>query len=94
MDWKLLIKDNEFAGGTVDTAIFVEPQSSSSFKVKADINLFKLINSLSIQELMEMLDNKDWTNIWEKSNLSIKLKPWYKAGDKVKKYPGYITFKP
>ncbi len=94
MDWEMLIKDQEFADGTVDSSLFIDKKSSSKIKVNANINLFRLINSLNLNELAGLIDNKNWMEIWEKSGLVIKLKPWYKSGDKIKKYPGYITLKP
>jgi hypothetical protein len=94
MEWKMFIKDEMFSEGTVDSAIFVEPKGKGHFWVKADINLFKLLNNISLPQLMNVLNDNDWQKVWEESELEIKLKPWYKSGSKVKKYPGYISFKP
>ena len=94
MEWKMLIKDEQFSEGSLDTTFFVEPKKRNSFKVKTDLNLFKLFSNISINELMTVLSDNDWKKVWERSDLEIKLKPWYKTGSKVKKYPGYITFKP
>ncbi len=94
MEWKMLIHDEQFSQGAVDSTFLVPPKKTGEFTMKANLNLFKLLNNISIGQLMNLLSENDWKKAWEESGLEIKLKPWYKTGGEIKKYPGYITIKP
>jgi hypothetical protein len=94
MEWKMYVKDELFSEGIVDTAIYVAPKKYTSFKINADIDLFTLLNNISIGAIMDLLSTNDWEKVWAESGLEIKIKPWYRLGDSVKKYPGYFTIKP
>jgi hypothetical protein len=91
MDWVLEMKENNLLNGTIDTPVIVPSKKSSDLKIKVSINIFKLINSGSLNDIINILQKNDWKDNWKKLGLKLKLKPWYLSGNKVLKYPGYIT---
>ncbi len=94
LEYKMLKDELEFAEGGIDSVFLVEPQSNTDVNINVNLNLFRLLKSVSFSGISELSTNPDWKNIWEKSGVIIKLRPWYKIGSKVRKYPGYITLRP
>jgi len=94
MDWKLLMKDVEYANGIIDNRVEVQPNSSKIFPVNADVDLLKVLQSESLAQILTVVFNIDDTEEVKKLGVELKIKPYYKSGAKLKKYPGYITLKP
>ena len=94
MEWKLLMKDVEYANGLIDNRVEVKPHSSKTFPVKADVDLLKVLQSESLPQILKVVFNINDVEEVKKLGIELKIKPYYKSGTKLKKYPGYISLKP
>lgn len=92
-EYKILIKDHELSSGIIDQPIEVKPKGGvTNVPVRLSSNIYPLLSDSKAQ--------KDLTDFFsvitdEKSNqksiLTIKIKPTIGVGNKLIKYPGYIT---
>lgn len=94
MDWKLFMKDVEYANGVIENRVEVKPYSSKTFPVKADVDLMKILQSESLVQILKVVFNINDIDAVKKLDIELKIKPYYKSGTKMKKYPGYISLKP
>lgn len=94
MEWKLFMKDVEYANGVIDDRVEVKPHSSKTFPVQADIDLLKVLQSESLPQILKVVFNINDVEEVKKLDIELKIKPYYKSGTKLKKYPGYISLKP
>ena len=94
MEWKLLMKQTEYANGSVTNRVEVEPYSKTVFPVNADIDLLKVLQSESLPEILNVVLNMDDTEAINKLGIEFKLKPYFKTSTGTIKYPGYINLKP
>jgi hypothetical protein len=94
MDWTAMLKEKELLSGYVEEAVVVPPSSSATFPVIADIDLMQLLQSESFQDIGAFVFGSKKKEELRKLGVSLKIKPYYKVGSTVKKYPGYITIMP
>ena len=94
LDWLLVMKGEELLSGTVNREVNVPPHESAEFPVMVHIDLFKLLRSKSLSHIMAFAFGKDQYEQLEKLGVEIKIKPYYRTGSGVKKYPGYLTVRP
>lgn len=94
MDWKLFMKDVEYANGIIDRRVEVKPYSTKIFPVKADVDLMKILKSESLPQILKVVFDINDIEAVKKLDIELKIKPYYKSGTKLKKYPGYISLKP
>ena len=94
MDWKLLQKDQVVASGQMNKPVEVAPHGKTSFDLEAEVNLSKILQLNSVDQIFSVLSGKMSPQIIKKLGLVIKLKPYYKLNGKVQKFPGYLTINP
>ncbi|MGX5691245.1 hypothetical protein [Arcticibacter tournemirensis] len=92
-EYKILIKNHELAGGLIDRAIKVEPNGGTTLvPIRISTNIYKaLSDSKAQQDIMDFLSAAGDEKSDKKSILTIKIKPTIGVGNKMIKYPGYIT---
>lgn len=94
MDWKFLMGETEYAAGSFDDRIEVEPYSKKVFKVKTQLNLLDVLNSGSLPQIIKVARNINDEEEIKKLDIKLKIKPYYKTSSGMKKLPTYITLKP
>jgi hypothetical protein len=94
MEWVLSLNDQIYADGMVDDRVEVRPYSSKIFKLRANVDLLKVLNSESLPQIIKVVTNINDAKELKKLGLELKIKPYYKSGANIKKYPGYISLKP
>jgi hypothetical protein len=94
MDWKILMKEEEMLSGMVDRAVEILPQSSTDFPVKMEVDLISLLQSESLPKIMAFVFGEKKREDLREIGVGIKIKPYYKSGSEIKKYPGYISINP
>jgi hypothetical protein len=94
MEWKLNMKDTQYATGVVENRVEVQPNSKTIFQVNTEIDLLKVLQSESLPQILQVVFNMDDYEQMKKLDLELKIKPYYKSGSGMKEYPGYITLRP
>jgi hypothetical protein len=94
LEWRLLMKSKEYANGTVDKEVVVEPHSKKEFLLKADVDFLAVLQSESLPQILNVVFNMDDREEIEKLGIELKIKPYYKSGEGIKAYPGFITIRP
>jgi len=94
MDWIFMKDEEEYARGVVDERVEVDPYKTKDFKVKADIDLKKILKLESLPQILNLVFNMKDPSVLSDMGIVLKIKPYYKSGSKVKKYPAYISLKP
>jgi hypothetical protein len=94
MEWKLNMKDTQYATGVVENRVEVQPNSKTVFPVTTEIDLMKVLQSESLPQILQVVFNMDDYEQMKKLDLELKIKPYYKSGSRMKEYPSYITLKP
>ena len=92
-EYKILLKDQELANGIVDRAIEVQPNGGvTTVPLKINANIYGLISdSKSQRAIADFFSGGSGSNSDKKSIVTIKIKPTIGMGNKLIKYPGYIT---
>lgn len=87
-EYKVLIKDTEILNGYYDRKISVPPNDSMVIPIKIDRDVYPLIANREHQAAVSGFLG----SAAEKSTaISLKIKPAFAVGDKMVKYPDYIT---
>lgn len=94
LEWKILMKGVEYANGIVDDRVELAPYATKVFQLKADVDLLKVLRSESLFNILKVVFNPDDQEQMKELGLELKIKPYYKSGLELKKYPGYISLKP
>ena len=94
MEWKAMLKDEELFSGYIEGEVVVLPNSATTFPVVASIDLMRLLQSDSFQEIGGFIFSPDKKAALRKIGATLKIKPYYKVGDNIQKYPGYLTIEP
>lgn len=94
MEWILLMNGVEYANGVIDDRVEVKPFSSKIFPVRADVDLMRVLESESLPQILKVVFNINDTEAFNKLGVELKIKPYYRSGTNLKKYPGYIILKP
>lgn len=94
MDWIAMLKEEELLSGYVPDEVIVPPNGSTTFPVVASIDLMRLLQSKSFQEIGNFVFSNDKKAEMREIGASLKIKPYYKVGDNIQKYPGYLTIQP
>ena len=90
MDWELYLKESLYSNGVISKPVEILPRQQTSFVVETNINLYQIIHSKSLMELLAIvIEKKDAINLSDLDAV-LKVKPWYLTGSSVKKYPGFI----
>jgi hypothetical protein len=91
LDWQLFLKDELYTTGIIDKPVNINPHDNTVFTVKTNINLYAIIHSKSLPEILALLITKNQSFNLSDLDASIKVKPWYRNGSSIKKYPGFIS---
>lgn len=94
MDWKLLQKQQIIASGELKNPVQVAGHGRSSFYLNAKLNLVKIFQLNSLDQILSVMSGNLDSKTLEKLGITIQLKPYYKLDGKIKKYPGYLTITP
>ncbi len=93
MDWEFYLKESLYSNGVISKPVEILPRQHISFVVETNINLYQIIHSKSLMELLAIvIEKKDAVNLSDLDAV-LKVKPWYLTGSSVKKYPGFIKIK-
>jgi len=93
MDWELYLKGELYSRGTINTPVEVLPQHKTTFDVITTFNLFEIIHSKSLPQLLQVIFQKDKSINLSDLDALLKVKPWYSTGSTVKRFPTYIKIK-
>lgn len=94
MDWKLFQKQQEIASGQLNKRVDVKGHGSTTFDLKADVNLAAVFKLNSVNQILNIMSGNLDSKTLQELQLTIQLKPYYKLGNKIKKYPDYLTITP
>ena len=94
LHWKLYMKDKEYGNGELDQYVEVLPRQSTDFNIIVDFDLLKLLASENLQSILDLVFDIENKEKLERLDIMLKVKPYYKAGDDIKEYPGYLTIRP
>jgi len=93
LDWEIYLKESLYSNGVISKPVEILPRQQTSFVVETNINLYQIIHSKSLMELLAIvIEKKDAVNLSDLDAV-LKVKPWYLTGSSVKKYPGFIKIK-
>ncbi len=94
MDWKLLQKQQVIASGKLEKPVVVKGHGRTAFELNAELNLATILRLNSMDQIMSVVSGNLDSGTLQKLGITIQLKPYYKLGDQVRKYPGYFTITP
>jgi len=91
-DYIILIKGQELAAGSVDRKISVEPGATTIIPVQINSNIYSFLsNGKIIEELVAFMGGTESGPGEKKGLITIKIRPSFMVGNKLIKYPGYIS---
>lgn len=90
LDWQLMLKENEFLNGNVNQQIEVQPNSMNILPINTNIDVLKLIDSKSLDQLLNFVFSKDKRLAFKDLGVGINVRPYYRLGTEVYKYPAYL----
>lgn len=91
-DYIILIKGQELAAGSVDRKISVEPGATTIVPVQINSNIYSFLsNGKIIEELVAFMGGTESGPGEKKGLITIKIRPSFMVGNKLIKYPGYIS---
>lgn len=92
-EYKILIKDQELASGLIDKAIAVQPNGGVlTVPIRINSNIYNLLTDSKAQrEVSDFFNSLTGGSGQTRSIVTIKIKPTIGVGNKLIKYPGYIT---
>lgn len=93
LSWQLFMKGEEYGSGQLDQYLEVMPGHPIDFTVFADFNLMKLLASENLQSVLDLALDIENREKFEKLEIVIKVKPYFKSGKTIKEYPGYIIIR-
>lgn len=91
LEWKALIDGNEVTQGVVEKRVEIAPNGgSSTIPVEVNVDVKKILTGESGKALMNLVANINGRGS-QPSEVSMKLSPSIKVGQRMLQYPGYIT---
>ncbi len=94
LDWQLYMKNERYGSGKLNRYVEVLPGRSTDFNVDVTFDLLKLVTSNDLQAILDLVMDIDNREKLQKLDIMLKVKPYYKSGDKVREYPGFLTIRP
>jgi hypothetical protein len=94
LQWQLLMKNEQYGSGKMNDYVEVLPSQSTVFPVVVNFDFLKLLQSESLQSIIDLaldIENKEKL---KKLDILLKVKPYYKSGNSIKEYPGYLNIRP
>ncbi len=91
-EYKILINNAELAQGLVSNEVNVAPGQSVVVPVNMDVNLYPFVsNSKVMGEISDFIRGGKNGSPEKKGILTLKIRPSFKVGNTLVKYPGFIT---
>lgn len=88
-DYIILFKGQELVNGTTDRRININPEETTVVPIMIRANIYSILSDKNTrQDIFSYLRGTDTA---KNSLISIKIRPSIRVGNKVIKYPGYIT---
>ncbi|MBL6944970.1 MAG: hypothetical protein ISR56_11470 [Bacteroidales bacterium] len=94
LQWQLLMKDEQYGGGKLNQYVEVLPGHTTNFPVHVEFNLLKLLASENLQSIINLVFDIENKEKLKKLDIVLKVKPYYKYGNSIREYPGYLTIRP
>jgi len=91
MEWKILMKEEDFLAGEINDYIEVQPNSSTVFPVHVDLDILQLFQSETLPQLLNFVFSDNKAEELKKMSVGIQIKPYYRVGSVIQKYPGYLN---
>jgi hypothetical protein len=91
-EYIVLIKGQELANGFVNQKVNVDPGGTTTVPVSVNSNIYSFLsNGKTMDEIIDFLKGAESGPSEKKGLVTIKIKPTIEVGNKLVKYPGYIT---
>jgi hypothetical protein len=91
-DYIILFKGQEIVNGTTDRLINIKPDETTIVPIMIRANIYSILSERNTrEEILSYLQGTSRTNNAQKSLISVKIRPSIRVGNKLIKYPGYIT---
>jgi hypothetical protein len=91
-DYIILFKGQEIVNGTTDRLINIKPDETTIVPIMIRANIYSILSERNTrEEILSYLQGTRRTNNAQKSLISVKIRPSIRVGNKLIKYPGYIT---
>lgn len=94
VQWRIMLKEKEFLSGMLDKSVEVHGNSQTVFPVKTDIDILKLAQSKSLNQVWDLVFATDKKKALQEMGVSFQIKPMYKVAGEVFEYPGFIAINP
>ncbi len=94
LDWQLYLKDEQYGSGKLNKYVEVLPGQQTSFIVNVEFDLLKLLASENLQSILDLVTDMDNKEKLQKLDIMLKVKPYYRSGNNIREYPGYLTIRP
>ena len=88
-DYIISFKGQELVNGTTDRRIDINPDETSTVPIIIMANIYSILSDKNTRQ--EIFSYLRGTNSMKNSLISIKIRPSIRVGNKLIKYPGYIT---
>jgi len=94
MDWLLMMKQDTLARGKVNQAVQIPAHGRAVFPLTVTFNLAQLIHTGSLDSILRLMLNKsNRKETLKQSGVRLKIRPYYLRGNKVRKYPAFLSMK-
>ena len=91
-EYIVLIKGQELANGFINQRVSIEPGGTTTVPVRVNSNIYSFLsNGKTMEEVIDFLRGGESGATEKKGMVSIRIKPTIEIGNKLVKYPGYIT---
>jgi len=94
LSWKLFMKNEQYGNGELTEYIEIPPSESTVFPVTVEFDFIKLLKSEKLQSIIDLIVDIGNEDKLQKLDIVLKIKPYYKSGNQIKEYPGYLSIKP
>lgn len=94
LDWQLNMKNENYGSGKLNQYVEVLPGQITDFTVNVSFDLHKLLASENLQSILDLVMDMDNKEKLQKLDIMLKVKPYYKSGNSIREYPGYLTIRP
>jgi len=91
-EYIVLIKNEEIANGSVNQKISLASNESTTVPVRLNANIYRFFsNDKIMQQIADFIQSGADNGTEKKGLITLKIKPTIQIGNKLVKYPGYIT---
>ena len=90
-EYKVLINAQEIATGFVNQMVNVEPGQSSRVPVTVNANIYQFVSNGKIVDDVTAFFQANGSGQERKGMVTLKIRPSFKVGNTLVKYPGFIT---